>query len=422
MSRGYGTGDPVATRPGRFDRVGDGMIPKRGESSSLSASDHVGEYVGRYFVEECIGHGNVASVYRVRHARLGGSFALKVLHAQNDEMRDALMQEGRAQCELRHQNIVGVSDLLFVDGDPGLVMEYVDGPTLHQFLRDEELGLPETVKLFRQIVRGVAYAHRENWVHRDLKPGNVLLTQTEDGWLPKVCDFGLVKVLGEDGDTEKGLALGTPSYMAPEQIRDAASVDHRADLFSLGCIFYEMVCGTRAFKSNKSAMDVLNKVVAGDYVLPTEIVEDLPQPVEDLIVDLLKTKARKRIQTSEELLERLDAADFLGVERRRPKRTQQTVVPNVAMWSGLLVSILLLLVVGLFAMAKLVDFSPEKLTREPVVVIVPSIQPPPPEPESTPEPEPEPAPQVVRRPDPEPVAEPEPEPVRDPDKVWDVPE
>ncbi len=390
------------------------MIQCRGKSSPLSASEHVGKYVGRYFVEECIGQGNVASVYRVRHARLGGNFALKVLHGQSETMREALMQEGRAQCELRHQNLVSVSDLLFVDGDPGLVMEYVDGPTLRVFIRDKRLSLEEAVTLFRGVVRGVGYAHRENWVHRDLKPGNVLLAKNEDGLLPKVCDFGLVKVLGHDDGPEKGLALGTPSYMAPEQIRDAASVDHRADLFSLGCIFYEMVCGQRTFVGD-STTEVLNKVVSGDFIPPSELVEELPQPVEDLIVDLLKTKARKRIQSCDELLERLNAKGFLGPAPTTRGRKAPTS-PTVAEWSRVLGVLVAMIFVGLFLVAWIVDLSPEKLSREPVVVIVPSIAPPAPAPRVA---DPPPAPEPARKPAP---VEPEPEKTRDPDQIWDVPE
>src|SRR5690606_39000326 len=126
-----------------------------------------------------------------------------------------------------------------------LVMDLVDGPSLDDLMYQRRLSVAEVDELARGILAGVAEAHRHGFVHRDLKPANVLLKPIPGGFTPKVADFGIVKALEVSGDgmhaTRVGVAMGTPRYMAPEQVRDAKSVDQRADVFSLGAMFYEML-------------------------------------------------------------------------------------------------------------------------------------------------------------------------------------
>ncbi len=247
---------------------------------------------GRYEVEALLGEGGVAVVYRVRHTQLGSPHALKVLKLVHPHIRRRLLQEGRLQAHLRHPNIVNVTDVVNVGGSPGLVMEFVEGASLATLLADEKLSLRQADHLARGILEGVAAAHRAGLIHRDLKPANVLLALDHRHQLiPKITDFGLAKVLAPTGmsttATAPGVTFGTPAYMAPEQIRDATNVDHRADIFSLGVLLYELVSGERCFPGD-DVVDVLHRVARADHTpvdahlphLPPNIVEAIERALE----------------------------------------------------------------------------------------------------------------------------------------------
>ncbi len=196
-----------------------------------------------------MGRGTAAVVYRIRHAQLNTVHALKVLHDADPDLARRLLVEGRIQASLVHPHLVAVTDVLDVQGRPALLLEHVDGPSLASFLAQVELPLPERETLFRQVVAGVAHAHRAGVVHRDLKPGNVLVEAREDGLCARVADFGVAKLLAADADTlstRTGQLLGTPAYMAPEQLAGQPS-GPAADVWALGVLGFEMACGQRPF-------------------------------------------------------------------------------------------------------------------------------------------------------------------------------
>lgn len=264
-----------------------------------------GQVLDRYTLEARIGTGGMASVYRVRHNVLDSVYALKILHIGGPALRERLMQEGRVQARLRHPNIVSVTDVLDVGGSLGLLMEYIDGVPMDRWLREHRPALPQALEIFDGILAGVARAHREGLVHRDLKPANVLLDRVDGRLVPKVADFGLVKALDEDSDTRttrtrSGMAMGTPAYMAPEQIRDASRVDHRADIFSLGCILYELVTGRRPFEG-ADMMDTFTAITTGTYVPADVAVEGLDPAVGRTIKRCLLLPPAERPQSCEEL-------------------------------------------------------------------------------------------------------------------------
>jgi len=201
----------------------------------LSPGDRVAE---RYEVEELIGQGGLAEVYRVRHIDLGGVHALKLLTWRRKSLAERLLLEGRIQAQLRHPNVVGVTDVIRHEGRFGLLMEYVDCVPLDAFIAEHGgLGLDEALHLFAMVMSGMTAAHDAGVLHRDLKPANILLARQGGGWVPKVTDFGIAKVVAEDVEanhsTASGAMMGTPGYMAPEQVIDAADVDERADVFAL---------------------------------------------------------------------------------------------------------------------------------------------------------------------------------------------
>ncbi|MCB9676880.1 MAG: serine/threonine protein kinase [Alphaproteobacteria bacterium] len=228
-----------------------------------------GTVVERYTVDGVLGRGGMAVVYRVHHNQLGSPHAMKVLTLPTPSVRKRLLQEGRVQSTLRHPNIVAVTDVVDLDGSPALVMEYVRGPSLSDFLSACRPTRKQADALADGILAGVQAAHAAGLVHRDLKPGNVLLSTAGGVPVPKITDFGLAKLLDDDSDTatrtRSGVAMGTPAYMAPEQIRDSRTVDHRADLWSLGAILYELVTGERAFVG-ADTMELFQAVCAAQFV------------------------------------------------------------------------------------------------------------------------------------------------------------
>lgn len=250
-----------------------------------------GRVVDRYTVEASIGEGGMAQVFRVRHNTLGTLHALKVLKVQSAAIRQRLVQEGKLQASIRHTNIVAVTDVIDVDGAPGLLMEYVEGPSLDVWLdrlaeRGEAPTLQESERIFRGILAGVARAHRHGLVHRDLKPGNVLLEDVDGVLIPKVADFGLAKILLDESGgvsaTRSGVAMGTPAYMSPEQIRDAKNVDQRTDIFALGCIFYELVAGNSPF-DGPDVLSIFSALADGRYTPVEDVVPRLPVHLQNTI-------------------------------------------------------------------------------------------------------------------------------------------
>lgn len=212
----------------------------------------VGQTLDRYRVERALGQGGMATVVRVRHTVLGTVHAMKVLHVMTPQLVDRLLREGRVQAALRHPNVVGVTDVVSLPHGVALILEYVDGPTLSELTGLVRLNMEEIDALADQLMLGVAAAHAQGVIHRDLKPNNVLMGRSPQGLTARITDFGLARALVEGADgsqplTRSGVAMGTPGYMAPEQVRSARDIDERADVFALGAVLYELVTGRPAF-------------------------------------------------------------------------------------------------------------------------------------------------------------------------------
>jgi serine/threonine-protein kinase len=226
--------------------------------------DLVGRVViDRYLIEAELGSGATGTVYRGRHVRLGRNVAIKVLHEDflhNRTMLARFRREAEAAARLHHPNVSSVLDVGETpDGHQLMVMDLVEGRSLGE-LMEAWLGRERIIHLVRQILQGLEHAHGAGLVHRDLKPDNVIVELDQHGKeVPRIVDFGIATLRTDEATamnrlTETGMLLGTPLYMAPEQAKGEI-VDHRADLFALGVILFEMLSGTTPFEG--SAMEVV---------------------------------------------------------------------------------------------------------------------------------------------------------------------
>jgi predicted Ser/Thr protein kinase len=218
---------------------------KAAEADGLGAADVAAKFPD-YEILGFLGRGGMGVVWKARHRGLDRVVALKVLPhdvASAAGFAERFQREARALARLSHPNIVAVHEFGDRDGAYFLVMEFVDGVNMRQALREGRIGARDVLRVVPQICDALQYAHDHGVVHRDIKPENVLIAA--DGRV-KVADFGLAKIVGGDTVVDltlPGQVMGTPAYMAPEQVERPTSVDHRADIYSLGVVFYEMLTG-----------------------------------------------------------------------------------------------------------------------------------------------------------------------------------
>lgn len=210
-----------------------------------------GDSIRDYVLEKRIGIGGVGEVWRVRHVNLKKTMAIKRIlpHlCQDANVYDRFVQEALSMAGLEHPHIVGIHDFFTEDKKPYLVMSYISGGALQDRLdRQEKMPLQDAIRISCEILKALDFAHRCGIVHRDVKPSNILLSPESHAYL---VDFGIALVLGQSRITKFGTNIGTPEYMSPEQIR-GESLDHQTDVYSFGCVLYEMLAGHPPFGSTR---------------------------------------------------------------------------------------------------------------------------------------------------------------------------
>jgi len=261
----------------------------------------------------CLHEGDHGEVWRVEDAD-GQPHVLKFLTTDDPAIHAGLLHEARLHGMVRHGAVARLHEVVDNDADQvGLLMEWIDGPCLADRLADGPIPLGEALRIFEAVVRGVRAMHARGVVHRDLKPENIVLRPSEGGDRPVLLDFGLAKRLPMDGvsRTEQGMSqwfttLGTPEYMAPEQAQDPGEVDERADVFSLGCLLYELLTGHVAFDA-EDPDEAMAATAAGRFVAVEDLVA-VPERLSTLVRDLLAVDREKRPPHCTAILRRLDGS------------------------------------------------------------------------------------------------------------------
>ena len=262
--------------------------------------------IGKYRVEGRLGEGGMGAVYLARDARIGRLVALKVLRLDNEEMRKRFELEAQSAGRLKHPNIVTIYDYEEYDGNPCLVMEYVEGHTLAEIIEDgNPLPIGRRLDFVEQLCRGLAYAHAAGIVHRDIKPSNLMVDQ--HGVL-KILDFGIARNV-ERSLTRSRRLVGTAGYMSPEQVR-GDKVDQRCDVFAVGLVLYEFLTGRRAFPG-ENEYSVFDRILKGS---PDPF--DYPDPrVQESVAPILETALARLPEQRYQTVTAL-GTDLAAVRRR----------------------------------------------------------------------------------------------------------
>jgi len=294
-------------------------------AAALTTDPLIGTMVGRWRIERVLGEGGMGRVYLAVQPVMGGRVAIKVLSescSQDAELVDRFMVEARVVNVIRHENIVNVIDLSQLDdGRPYLVMECVSGVTLGELARRGPQPLGLVTKVVSEVLSALAAAHAHGVIHRDLKPGNVLVTAEGHA---KVLDFGIAKIQDsmrrvDSPHTRTGSIMGTPAYMSPEQVR-SGEVDGRADLYAAGVMMFEAITGNLPFPE-LGVYELMNAHVHSPVPSVREVRPDVSPALEAVIKRAMAKRADDRYQTATEMREALDiAARGLAPAARAPQQ------------------------------------------------------------------------------------------------------
>ena len=271
----------------------------------------------RFEIVRILGRGGMGTVYLAKDQRLGRHVALKVLHAEqlaSEDRRLRFLREARAVASIRHLNVATIYEVDETDdGIPFLVMEYCEGETLSQRMRRRPLDSAEFLAISRQIAAGVAAAHDNHIVHRDIKSANIII---EPSGLVKILDFGLAKLINRDitasMESTTGQLFGTLHYLSPEQAR-GAQADERSDLFAIGIVFYQMASGQLPF-NGEAPLSILEKIREAEPEPFVPLDPALPAPLFKIISRLLQKNPHDRYQNARELLHDIDQIDTPTVQ------------------------------------------------------------------------------------------------------------
>lgn len=262
-----------------------------------------GQMIGQYRIDRQLGSGGMATVYRAYHARLNRMVAIKVMHQAFVQDRGFIARferEAQIVASLEHPNIVPIYDFAEHEGQPYLVMKYIEGRTLKTLMeREDGVSLDLILRILPPLADALDYAHRRGVLHRDIKPSNIILDK--DG-TPYLTDFGLARLaqLGES-TLSSDVLLGTPHYISPEQAQGQRDLDHRTDLYSFGIVIYELLVGRVPFSAD-TPFAVIHDHIYRPVPLPSSINPDIPPAVEKVLLKALAKAPGDRYESATALV------------------------------------------------------------------------------------------------------------------------
>jgi len=278
---------------------GNGDIPQSREAVSFRP----GNIIGAYKILSLIGKGGMGEVFKVEHTLTKRIEAIKTLSADHSQEAERFLREVQIHASLSHPNIASVHNAFWAGEDLVMAMEFVEGQSLRKILERGRIPLATAIDYVCQALSALAYAHAHHVTHRDITPGNMLVTSR--GAI-KLTDFGLAKLPTDLRLTKTGMMVGSLYYMSPEQVRAVPDVDPRSDLYSVGAVFYEMVTGARPFDGD-SAFAIMLAQVGQDPPAPISLEPALPLGLNELILRALAKDPRDRFQSALEFRQALES-------------------------------------------------------------------------------------------------------------------
>jgi serine/threonine-protein kinase len=293
---------------------------------TMSRATLINAIIGEYRLVDKLGEGGMGEVYRAVHSKIGRPAAVKVLSqaSHGPEFIERFLNEARIQASLQHTNIVTLYDFLEFNGQPCIIMEYIEGQTLTECIREEEggLALPDALRIFQALADALYYVHRQGIIHRDIKSNNIKITPAGQ---VKLLDFGIAKSGSSPALTVTGAFIGTLQYLSPEQMQGGIA-DARSDIWALGVLLYEMTTGHLPFDATTLG-DFYQKISKANYLQPSVVNPGVPREIERIISRCLKKNPSDRYQSAGELL--LDVNRFIaGAQSSSAQVKHATIVPR----------------------------------------------------------------------------------------------
>jgi len=286
----------------------------------------IGKTIKNYRILEELGHGNLGIVYLAEHKALGLKYTVKVLYphlAKNDIYKERFVKIAQAQAMLKHPNIVEVLDFIEQDGQSFVISEYIDGPSLEKYLQSEKKGISynKILKIIEGPLNALNYIHSKGIIHRNIKPSNIILDSTMNGY---ITDFGSAIVLG-DRTTQQGAVVSTAFYISPEMSSNPKNADHRSDIYSIGCVLYEIATGKPPYEG-ETDYEILQKHI-NDPIPPIDIYnESLPKKFIFVVNKALEKKPDDRFSGCGDMLQALKGESFKNYSVKKVKKVSSTKI------------------------------------------------------------------------------------------------